>query len=257
MSYNKWLFVYANPVTNFDPTGMFTCTSQSPCPMWNLVKFEYDASNAPMGAGGKPKAPAIWTEAEKQTVRSAASLVAYALKRAIIQQEVTASRADKKDCDLNGEVYQRPNVNAAEAFLRVYGGPVTFVRVAYGCPEACFGRTLGAQKIRVYDGARVANNPKFPMHELGHAFEVATKDIVKPAPRDVLQAAQAADPAFPDRQYDTQAHNKDGSLAFDANNNPIMIVDPQYLGGFAGPRFGWQQSAEDTPGEEFADMYIG
>jgi hypothetical protein len=27
--------------------------------------------------------------------------------------------------------------------------------------------------------------------------------------------------------------------------------------GFAGPRYGWQQSPEATTGEEFADMFLG
>jgi hypothetical protein len=92
---------------------------------------------------------------------------------------------------------------------------------------------------------------------MGHSFESAVKTLVTIAPRVALQAAQDADPSFPDRVADQQVLDEDGNPVFYEDGNPVMQVPRDYLGGFAGERFGWQQSADESAGEEFADMFLG
>ena len=254
LSFNRWLYAYVNPIVFTDPSGHIPCEGdicgQPPLPpsMANLVKFDTSTD----GQGGVPKA---WTEAEKETVRHAAASIARALAMAIDQQALDPVSAV---CEPLSYLYRRPpRVAESDAFLRVYGGPVTFRRVSYGCPEKCWGISLGPQLIRVYSGTVVLNNPKFIVHELGHSFESAVTPLVSIAPRVKLQAAQDANPAFPNRIANQQVVDENGDPVFDDAGNPVMQVPRDYLGGFAGTRFGWQQSADHRPGEEFADMFIG
>jgi hypothetical protein len=74
------------------------------------------------------------------------------------------------------------------------------------------------------------------VHEMGHVFNAAISNAVDQSYYlyNALTRTQSADPSFPDR----------------------IATDPE-LKGFAGPRYNWQQSSSDQPGEEFADMFLG
>ncbi|GIK58710.1 MAG: hypothetical protein BroJett015_43730 [Chloroflexota bacterium] len=222
-SYNRYAYVENRPLNFSDPTGhreedcdynVCNLPSSSPPQLDPLVDFDSEGDEA-------------WTDDEKSTIESAALDVAGALAR-------TYNR-DQRDLWKIGLIDAYRPVTARQAFLSVYGGPVTFIRKSSECAEDCFGRTISAQEIWVYSNATSVSD-RFIVHELGHAFENALEAIVgyKP-PRTLLAAVQANDSNFPNRFVTGQ--------------------DPPY--GFAGNFPGWQQSQQADAYEEYADMYIG
>ncbi len=79
------------------------------------------------------------------------------------------------------------------------------------------------------------------VHEFGHAFEARLEDVMgTKIPRNLLLKVQYHNPNFPDRILD-----------------PETGIVPNKDYGFAGVRWLWQLSADPSPGEEFADMFLG
>jgi hypothetical protein len=182
------------------------------------VRFEADAGES-------------WDLAEKTVVETAALNVGSSLAQLHNRDQWLFCKT--------GDIDEYTHLTARRAFLLVYEGPVTFVRKSFECEEGCFGRTITTREIWVYQNA-VVNDVRFIVHELGHAFEDALEEIVgdKP-PRNRLDEIQRENPDFPNR-IDNAVPDDD---------------DPNF--GFAGPFPGWQQSRDESAGEEFADMYIG
>jgi RHS repeat-associated protein len=222
-SFNRYSYVNNSPLNFVDPTGR---RPEGECGTgWDCRPPK-----------PKPPTPVVafeadtgeeWTQAEMNVVENAALDVGAALARIHNRDQWFFWRAG----DIDG---YRP-ITARRAFLLVYGGPVHFVRKSFECAEGCFGRSISTQEIWVYQNA-VVRDERFIVHELGHGFENALGAITgsKP-PRATLARIQSSDPNFPNRFVTGQ--------------------EPPY--GFAGPFPGWQQSRDESAGEEFADMYIG
>lgn len=88
---------------------------------------------------------------------------------------------------------------------------------------------------------RAEKSKRLIVHELGHAFEDAVDEMVgEKLPRQTLLLAQSLDNHFPDR-VSKSSNNWSKNLTW----------------GYAGLRWEWQQSADTSPAEEFADMFLG
>lgn len=222
-SFNRYSYVNNRPLVFSDPTGHrpegecgsgWNCRPPQSRPLLPLVSFDADAGQA-------------WSQAEKNIVEEAALDVGGQLARTHNRAQWFSWRA--------GDIDSYKPISARTAFLDVYGGAVKFIRKSFGCAEECFGRTISAREIWVYQNGAV-NDTRFIVHELGHAFENALQEIVghKP-PRATLANIQSNDSTFPNRFVAGQA-------------SPY---------GFAGQFPGWQQSQQADAYEEFADMYIG
>ena len=124
-----------------------------------------------------------------------------------------------------------------ESLFRAIYGSVHVEHVNYKCNEGCWGRSRGilngVNEIRFYSPSQGKLDPRLVVHEFGHAFNAsvyAAMDRVASPYKD-LNRELNVDASFPTRD--------------DAYN------------GYAGIAYGWQQSKELTPGEEFADMFVG
>lgn len=138
-------------------------------------------------------------------------------------------------CGENG----RP-LTSREAFLYFYGGRVLFYKTgtangtAYGKYEY-IGAPVNRSGIKVYTAANITSpntGYRWATHEMGHFFEARVNDIRGWGHvRNTLE-------------------NTDNIPRRGTDNNVNTY-------GFAGTRYGWQQSPEATAAEEFADMFLG
>jgi hypothetical protein len=123
-------------------------------------------------------------------------------------------------------------LDPADAFRKVYGRPVTFMRKAKPAGGQWWGETVSRERVNICrnaphsssndDAATIGTRPQFSVHELGHVFEnVIQEAIGKKRGREDLP----------------------GSLVSRPN-------------GFFQP-LRWQQSPKVERGEIFADMFIG
>jgi RHS repeat-associated protein len=131
------------------------------------------------------------------------------------------------------------------AFRYVFGG-VNFEHVSYACAEGCWGQAMGPDSVRIYGAATNYLDPRLAVHELGHVFNARA------------EAAMA--------NFESNYGGNRDNTPYAALNATFSGLDPNYANfprrddyenGFAGPPFGWQQSKDLTPNEEFADMFIG
>jgi hypothetical protein len=116
----------------------------------------------------------------------------------------------------------------AEVFREVLG-IVTFNRNVGNCGD-CWARAdspWGTVQAYVQNVVQNHYTSQNAAHELGHTFDWRTGFQARAALRDT--------------------RDNDGTF-------PRRNSDPN---GYAGEPFGWQQSDQDTPSEEFADMFLG
>lgn len=128
-----------------------------------------------------------------------------------------------------------------EAFIYFYGKPALFYKtgtVNEDAPTAYgkYGTTpAGSVGINVYSVARI-DSPntgyRWATHELGHYFEARVNGIMG-------------------TYYARNTLGRDTTIPRRGTDNDVNSY------GFAGTRYGWQQSPETTTGEEFADMFLG
>ena len=215
-SYNRYSYVRNNPLGYRDPTGHYECQANGIC---------VDAiTTLPPSPLPKPPTPLIkfdghdghtWTAAERTAVNAGAWQVARSLYEA------------------GGGQFSSPR----DAYLSVYGGPVTFYKTGQSCAEAtghtsCYAQAQSSRMIHVYTNIYDNNgNSRIPgpntsdrwaVHELGHAFE----------------------------------NRVNGKIAW-GHVRSQLPDNTNNRNGFAGDFPGWQQSEYDTRGEIFADMFIG
>ncbi|HXD11780.1 MAG TPA: hypothetical protein VN653_17070 [Anaerolineales bacterium] len=69
MSYNRWLYTYAQPINNVDPTGLFTDDPQ----ILATLREDYDENH---------QDAACWTSQEKSIVLQALGAIAAAYAKA-------------------------------------------------------------------------------------------------------------------------------------------------------------------------------
>jgi hypothetical protein len=214
-------------------------TSTEGCLPPNLIEF---------GA----KSPQTWRPAEKSQVNRAAWHVGRRLAETYneymygIKVPSWLIEADNEylfNCDAN-----KTPLTTREAFLYFYGGPVPFYKTgtrngtAYGKYD-WIGSPVNRAGIKVYTAANITSPSagyRWATHELGHFFEARVNGIQGNSyVRNTLGVY--ADEDLP-------ANVRIPRRGLDNNERSY---------GFAGFRYGWQQSLEATTGEEFADMFLG
>jgi hypothetical protein len=170
-----------------------------------------------------------WTDQEKKTTEAAVLDVAqaYADSYNNFMSNLYSSI---------GDIGSPRSIGPVEAFLKIHDTAVTFLRKALTAAQAlgggsdAWGYTFSAQTIWVFSNATsqdVINNPRWAIHELGHAFENATI-IVRP----------------------NGTSYKPGRASL-----PSKLLGSRL--GFHGGWLDWQYSKEMSDGEIFADMFIG
>jgi RHS repeat-associated protein len=230
-SLNRYTFVRNNPVRYTDPTGHRECDDRDSC---GAVRYRRTAPNwAQVAALFSVKFTGKWSNADMRN--ALVGVIAVGARMA-----ATTQQAD----------------TASQAFKASYGispsSPMVFDMYEWSvCEQGCWGRTYGHNSIRIYryfneiddagnviigaDGQPIRGtttmSPRLTAHELGHAFNASASNVagVANTPYESLLGTWNTDPTFP--------HRADG--------------------GFAGAFPGWQQSLDETEGEEFADMFIG
>jgi RHS repeat-associated protein len=226
MSYNAWLYGYANPITFIDPSGYFP-----------LLEFERDPVKR---NGGKAN---FWKYSEMVAAEQAAGQVASALALNINYTNLLRKSIlgdNFKDCPGFPMRFLTP----LEAFYLVYKGPVTWEKVPEQGPGGAFGKTYGRNRVRVFSNHYAdytVQHPGWVIHELGHAFEYALSptDSSKSPGRNGLPLnlliRKLKDPMDPEK------------------DDPI---DPN--AGFASSfERGYQYSQGLGREEIFADMFLG
>jgi RHS repeat-associated protein len=155
-SLNRFSYVVNRPLVFWDPSGHNYCPDpDEPCdPGPNTPPYTPPPpSSVPpplvdFGPG--------WSDEEKQTVETAAWLVALALAQRYFEEH---------------GVY----VSARMLFLSIYGGTVSFEKTGMNCEDAlddtCYG-SASSSTIFVYTNAEghIVGNFMWVLHELGHAF---------------------------------------------------------------------------------------
>jgi RHS repeat-associated protein len=264
LSLNRWIYVEANPIIRFDPSGNWYCESSSNSPTSDCRDLA-DSALPNSGVLGSRLLTVLfddntgnqrWGAREALAIENAAMDVARALARTLnIDYRIWYT---DKCANKNWAALGALRIDPITAFLKVYGGKVKFNHVTYLCSEGCWGRSINAQEIRLYQPAKVIGNPNLIVHELGHSFENALEAIFgyKP-PRDRLDYVQSHDASFPNRKTKTicKKWGPNGECKEEAEE-----FDDKAKFGFAGLHQGnnaWQQTSDVTAGEEFADMFIG
>ena len=181
----------------------------------------------------------IWEERELSTVQQAALDIGQAIAREINKVTEQFRRLRELLIAAGEEVEPIIPIEPADAFLKVFGRLVTFLRKA----EAASGLNWGEVRLRdlvwVFRNAphsvagdspaTVSNRPEFSVHELGHAFENVIFDALG---------------------------RKKGRESLPAKLLIRKRIDGINDGFFQLGRF--QQSSQDkSNGEIFADMFIG
>jgi hypothetical protein len=231
-SFNRYSYVRNNPLGFRDPTGHFECSTNGICAdvitsTWTPTRPASPARQALISFTGGD-----WSDAARATIRQAAAAFGQAI------------------ADAYNSVWSRMEagfvpLTAGQAFRSVMGGAVTFNRSNTGCTTGCWGEATGPRTITVYTDAfnnngeaRFAgtfNGEQWAVHEMGHLFESRVNGILgRNQVRNTLRD-----------------HADFQTLLSRGLDNDVTAY------GFAGPRFGWQQSGSDTPGEIIADMVIG
>ena len=174
----------------------------------------------------------IWEESEKSTIQQAALDVGNAISREIIRVTEQFRRLRELLSTEGREDQTIESIEPADAFLKVFGRPVTFLRKATADDSGAWGFTRSRDLVWVHRNAphsaagdtpsTVSNRPQFSVHELGHVFENVIADAVG---------------------------SKKGR-----NSLPGNLLNRDH-GFFPLKRF--QQSKDLGRGEIFADMFIG
>lgn len=219
LAFDRYAYVFDNPIIYIDPNGYTPYCSGAN--IW--VEDCVWTGNDPGGKYGL-EFRGDFTDEEKANITQAAQDIGRA---AALTTPYT--------------------YDPAEAYRELYhidlNHPIVNDMVDSMCREGCWARTLGARHIRYYRHYQTNIGTvgttyietRLAVHEMGHAFEnVLYEDLGFKPPRNTLASIQSQNSSFPNR-----VNGGEGNF------------------GFAGPAYGWQQSVDPSPEEEFADMFIG
>jgi RHS repeat-associated protein len=223
MSYNDWLYVGGNPINGADFSGL--CLDEDLDGFCDLPGKGPDGYASALAAFSEEKSAPRWTRGEKITVDNALWNVSSAYQSAY-QTEVWRRLMDPCDSlDPRNVTLLNHRFSSIQLFRLLHGGKIEFVRKANRV-SGYWAYTISSREIWIYANASesdVAENRRFIVHEVGHAFENALLGT--------LGAKKGRDEL------------------------PGELVNRE--GGFAGGFTVWQWSKEETAGEIFADMFIG
>jgi RHS repeat-associated protein len=233
----KWLYANGNPVNNLDPIGQATLESLVLFTVGNPYsgKFKKDGSQNGDEYGNNRttyNSPG-WTEKEKRSIYGALLNISNAYYDAYKYELYRRSNS------CTPLYLQLQKTNRYDVFLSIHGGPITFVRTAenakqyFSDPSAgAWAYTLSPRKILIFSNATADNverNPRWIVHEVGHAFENAMLETIgSKAGRDNLH-----------------------------RNLITRKIENEQFAGFHGGFSSWQYSRDLGSGEIFADMFIG
>jgi RHS repeat-associated protein len=224
--WNRFIYSRNNPVNYTDPTGLQA-----------LLKFEREEEIHIQH--GQDVVANYWNKQEEIAAERAANEVGAALARTINGNRELLKKAvglDQGDCYLPAIVM----VSAERAFMLVYKGPVTFRHIAKWSGQGVFAQTQDRNMIYVfknYTKNYVQNHPGWVVHELAHAFEHA---LSPGAPWNSPGRGELPSSLL--------------KRTLSREEDPYK-VDP--YAGFYGGLGSWQYSLVPSPGEIFADMFLG
>jgi hypothetical protein len=226
LSYNSWLYAYANPIIYIDPTGKYASKL--------LVNFEGELGALP------------WTQAEKVRIYTDMGSVAIAYAKAY-------NREMFKDffgecMQYNQRIMFPHQISPLVAFLRVHNGPVTIKRKANSV-GGYWGEAQSINLIYIFNNATnedIATTPRFIVHEMGHVFENALYDVYG-AKLGRLSITESL-------WWRGYAGSIYGGFAGDI---PLSWQFSRGEGGYDDK--GTEDTKDDTDGrgEIFADMFVG
>ncbi len=272
MSFNTWLYVYANPVNYTDKSGRCLAfdldgrcdypsrESAVPIsqPLYRLsvgvpyygpytskgLRMSGEEIERRRGENDPYRSPG-WVSIEETAIRNATQDISRAYARAYNQVVRDISRLF---CEGDRFLFYHFNkITPNKAFLTLHGGQVEFVRTAETASQyfkgssGAWGYGAWSNKILFFRNAsanQVANE-RFITHEMGHSFENA---LIGPL------GYRAGRAELPEDLWE-------------------RFTDEFRYGGFAGGLGSWQFSKEEGPynpdegtdgrGEIFADQFIG
>ncbi len=206
-AYDRYVYVNNNPVKYTDPSGHLSCSAnhvaEGDCSDYTTLQLLEEL----YGVTLKDGSGANFTVQEISAIYSAVQAV-----------------GTKFSQSMGG------GLTSGEAFKSIYG-TMEFEMWDGQCGKSCWGRSLGANKIRFYrhytdkTGKYILDtkiSEQLAVHELGHSFENAITPTGGKPPNSVLSSDMTG------------------------NRN-----------GLKGPLWTWQQSEDITSKEIYADMFLG
>jgi RHS repeat-associated protein len=120
------------------------------------------------------------------------------------------------------------------AFTTIYGS-LLFEKINKYTGDETWGKAENYNNIHLFNNVSWSSQfiTQFLVHEMGHAFAISM--------RDRFSEGQDEDPPY-------------GALDEEYDNNDQFPSRPD---GYAGGHGSWQWSDQETPNEEFADMFVG
>lgn len=249
------MYGYANPVVFTDPSGFLPLLKFTEQSAYKRIETVTENKNGKVKSWKEEvtyKADR-WTSADMAAAESTAQRVDQAFAQIINANYSILSRVYQQDCYRGYERYQNlPPITPGSAFLLVYREPVAWEKRGESvineedgkpCPEGkcAYAETKNRNLIYVWKNARdnyAVEHPGWVVHELGHAFELAT--VVYDQDGDLYRPGQ------------TILRKSYSELLVRTSDEPS---DP--YAGFSGGFNDGQFSGQLTEGEVFADMFTG
>jgi RHS repeat-associated protein len=242
MSYNLWLYTYADPINNLDPSGLQTISQ-----IFADYVDEYDEKRNPTAAR--------WKNHEILMINRALGRIALAYANAYALEAERRGLID--DCATNPWmerlyiISSTKRVDPFTAFFKIHGGRIKIIKhnrfAGDSLGAGTWGTGLTKDKLDIYKAGyfddklpyltrygkagmdvAIENYERFITHEMGHLFDHAMGDQPRRHP-DLIAA--------------TNYNTAEGFCGPKLVNSEVLV--------------GWQWRFTNGPEESFADMYIG